>query len=77
MKTKSEWVDGKGGLWEMTASYESDHTEEQLRQFVRDIQIDAWNSAIKQAAKIVSSTMRPEFINETEKVILGVAFHET
>ncbi len=52
MKVASEWVEGPGKLWELTCTYESDHTPEQLISIVGQVQIDALIQGVRDAANM-------------------------
>ncbi len=53
MKSAKLWVydelNPQEGLWNMTVSYESDHTQEQLHDFLREVQKDAVLEGLKYA----------------------------
>ena len=52
MKTANEWVKGDRGLWAMTCTNESDHSFDQLVEFIRQVQLDAWASGMDDAQTI-------------------------
>jgi len=52
MKTPDEWIEGSGGLWELTCTNESDHTAGDLKKVVEQIQGDALSHAATEIKSI-------------------------